>query len=407
MLKKEYCFTYKNIAERKRRNLLILDCIRRHGTVSRTDISKETDINIVSISNYLNNYIKKGLVLSAGCDESSGGRRPELVTLNTESVRVVGVDIGPEQVHVIIGDLALNIKEKKVFPRPVGSMDEVLKETSESLGKILEECTDPLSNIRGIGIGASGVVDISAGTIRDTDPTRGRTGTDFFALARLIEDKFKIPTMVGNDATCGAFGEYCILPAGDMDELLFVYSDVGCGIVLNGDIYCGASGVAGEIQLFLKKQERPEDDEAPVSSYGIRGVDLGIVQAANKLVENGEGARIAELAKSSQGVITKELIFKAAAEGDEESKILLEDAAKWLGLRVAYLVNLFNPRLIVIGGGMEAAGSHFMDELTLQVKRYSFEEAFNAVKVVPSYLGEDAIALGAVALSVRELFLNA
>ena len=81
-VRKEYTFTYKDISERKRKNLAILDCIRRKGEVSRSDISKESGINIVSVSNYIMSYIKKGLVLECGRDVSTGGRRPELVRLN-------------------------------------------------------------------------------------------------------------------------------------------------------------------------------------------------------------------------------------------------------------------------------------------------------------------------------------
>ncbi|MFH1381115.1 MAG: winged helix-turn-helix transcriptional regulator, partial [Candidatus Omnitrophota bacterium] len=112
VIKNKHAFSYKDISDRKRKNILILDCIRRKGTISRTDISKETGINIVSISNYITNYIKKGLVLECGLDISTGGRRPELVKLNLESAYVVGLDMGPEKLICCITDLALKMQEK-------------------------------------------------------------------------------------------------------------------------------------------------------------------------------------------------------------------------------------------------------------------------------------------------------
>ena len=108
-------FTYKDFSDRNRKNLAILDCVRRKSPISRTDIAKETGINIVSVSNYILNYIKKDLVFESGLDVSSGGRRPELVKLNLESANVVGVDIGPEKSIVIVTDLGLNVKAKMVF----------------------------------------------------------------------------------------------------------------------------------------------------------------------------------------------------------------------------------------------------------------------------------------------------
>jgi len=405
MLKKDYTFTYKDFSDRKRKNLTILECIRRNSPVSRTDISKHTAINIVSVSNYILNYIKKGLVLESGLDISSGGRRPELVKLNLESANVVGVDIGPEKLVIIVGDLGLNVKAKKIFPRPRGTMDDVLKGTVNAISEVFKEFNLSVSKMKAIGIGASGILDIYSGTIRDTDPLRGRTKTDFYNLARLIEEKFKIPTYVGNDATCAAFGELSFNPRSDISEMLYIYSDVGCGIIINSDIYCGTSGSAGEIQLFINSQKE-KSEPLGIASYGIRGVDLGVVNEAHELIDKGGAQGILRLAGGKIEAVTKEIVFDAAKQGDEAAKAILKDAGHWLGVKVAYLVNIFNPQLVAIGGGMEKSGNIFMDALIECVRMYAFEEAFNAAKILPSFLGEDAIALGAVALGIRELFLN-
>ncbi|NQT21845.1 MAG: ROK family protein [Candidatus Omnitrophica bacterium] len=405
MVKKEYTFTYKDFSDRKRKNLTILDTIRRNSPISRTDISKHTGINIVSVSNYILNYIKRGLVLESGLDISSGGRRPELVKLNLESANVVGVDIGPEKLVVIVGDLGLNVKAKKIFPRPLGKMNDVLKGTVDALEVVFKEFNLSLAKIKVIGIGASGVIDIYTGTIHDTDPLRGRTRTDFYNLARFIEQKFDVPTYVGNDATCAAFGELSFNPRSDISEMLYVYSDVGCGIIINSDIYCGASGSAGEIQLFANARMQ-KDEPLGIASYGIRGVDLGVVGEAREMIEKGGASGILRLADGKIEAVTKETVFDAAKQGDEAAKDILQNAGHWLGVKVAYLVNVFNPQLVAIGGGVEKSGNIFMDALTECVKMYAFEETFNAVKILPSFLGEDAIALGAVALGIRELFLN-
>ncbi|GAF88011.1 unnamed protein product, partial [marine sediment metagenome] len=191
-VKKEHTFTYKDISDRKRKNLAILDCVRRKGPLSRTDISRETGINIVSVSNYVMNYIKKGLVLEWGLDTSTGGRRPELIKLNLESAYVAGLDIGSEKLIAVIADLGLKIKSKVVAPRPEGSMDKVMEAATAVLEKTIKEFKRPISDIKLIGVGASGIVDIYSGTIRDTNPTRGMTKTNLFNLARLLENKFNV-----------------------------------------------------------------------------------------------------------------------------------------------------------------------------------------------------------------------
>jgi len=384
----------------------MLNYIRRKGPLSRTDISKETGINIVSVSNYVTNYIKKGLVLEWGLDTSSGGRRPELIKLNLENAYVAGIDVGPENLVAVIADLGLKLKAKVVLPRPKGSMEEVLGGTVVALEKLFKEFKAPPSSIKVIGMGVSGIVDIYSGTIHDTDPARGRTRSNFYTLAHLVEEKFKIPTLIANDATCAAFGEVNLSPKTDISEMLYIYSDVGCGIIINGDIYCGTSGSAGEIQLLLneKKIVTPEVHVAP---YGIRGVDLSIAEKARALADKKEGGLILELAGNKKEQITMEIVFAAAEKQDKAAREILIDAAHWLGIKVAYLVNVFNPQVVAIGGGMEKAGSAFMEALTDCVKVYAYEESFNAAQIMPSFLGKDAVSLGAASLGVRELFINA
>lgn len=407
MMKREHTFTYKDFSDKKRKNLAILDYIRRKGPISRTDISKETGINIVSISNYTMNYIKKGLVLDWGLDTSSGGRRPELVKLNLESAYVAGIDVGPENLTGVITDLGLKVKAKVILPRPKGSMEEVLNATILLLEKLFGEFKTKPENIKLIGMGVSGIVDISSGTIHDTDPTRGRTKSDFYTLARLVEKKFNITTLVGNDATCAAFGEISLSPNSDISEMLYIYSDVGCGIVINGDIYCGTSGAAGEIQLLLNHAKDKKVSDEETAAYGIRGVDLGIADKARELIEKGEKSVISELAGNKKEAITKETVFVAAGKNDKLAREILIEAASWLGIKVAYLINVFNPQLVAVGGGMENAGGAFMEALAACVEKYAYEEAFKAVKIMPSFLSKDAVSLGAASLSVRELFINA
>ena len=402
----DHTFAYKNITDKKKKNLSILDCIRRRNETSRAEISKETGINIVSVSNYLNNYIKKGLVFECGRDISTGGRRPELLRLNLESAYVAGLDIGPERLIAIITNLALKIKARISIPRPVGDMDKVVEGAIGMLEKLFKESGRPLTDIKLIGVGASGVMDSASGTIRDTDPTRKRTKANLFTLVRSIEEKFNITTLFGNDATCAAFGEIALSLDTEIRELLYIYSDIGCGIIINRDIYCGTTGSAGEVQLLVDNTGRKQAEHPEIASYGVRGIDLGVVARAKGLVEKDEGAGIMKLAKDKDA-ITKEIIFTAAQQNDKLARKLLTDAAYWLGVKIAYLVNIFNPQVVVIGGGMEKAGGVFMDTLYTCAKMYTFEESFRAAKIVPSFLGEDAIAAGAAALAVRELFIKA
>ena len=406
-LRKEYTFTYKDVSDRKKKNLSILECIRRKGEISRSDISKETGINIVSVSNYITNYIKNGLVFECGRDISTGGRRPELVKLNLESAYVAGIDIGTEKIVAIITNLGLKTKKKIVIPRPVGAMDKVMDKAVDVLESLFKDFGKPMEDIKIIGIGASGIVDIFSGEIHDTNPLRGKTKTNFFTLARDIEEKFNVMSLVGNDATCAAFGELSLNHDTEISEMLYIYADIGCGIIINRDIYCGASGSAGEIQLPINIEIKQPDNAPGIASYGVKGADLGITEEAKKRVDESKDSQILKLAGGKKESITKETVFEAAGKGDKLAQSILKEAAGWLGIKVAYLINIFNPQLVIVGGGIEKAGNVFMDALSGYVKKYAFEEVFNATKILPSFLGEDAIAVGAASLGIRELFINA
>src|SRR3990167_5311680 len=117
-------FKYQVLSDKEKKNLLLLDIIIQKGPISRTDISKESDLNIVTVSNYINNYIEKGLVIEKGFDVSSGGRKPTLVELDSGGGYVIGIDIGPVYELAIMTDLSTKIIWKGNKLRPQGHMEE-------------------------------------------------------------------------------------------------------------------------------------------------------------------------------------------------------------------------------------------------------------------------------------------
>ncbi|GAG14262.1 unnamed protein product, partial [marine sediment metagenome] len=134
------------------------------------------------------------------------------------------------------------------------------------------------------------------------------------------------------------------------------------------------------------------------------GIDLGIVARAKKSVEEGVGTKIVELANGKIEEIILETVIKAAESGDKVAIDLIESAGINLGTRIAYLINLFNPEVVVIGGGIEKAGEVLLGPIRRTVRKLAFEEPATKVRIVPSVLGEDAVALGAASLVLREIF---
>ncbi len=404
MAVRQTLFRDQVLSDRERKNLAILDVIRKSGPVTRTDISKATKLNIVTVSNYVNNYIDKNLIIEKGFDVSTGGRKPTLVELNARTGNVIGVDVGPVNMVAVITDLTNTVIGKTKRPRPNGPMSEVITSSIEMVYEIMEKSKVDKNKVKGVGLGVSGVIDSIAGTIRDTDPTRGRTTGSYTAIKSLVQKEFNIPTFVGNDATVAAFGEKRLGLEQEIDDMLYVYSDVGCGIIIKGEIYCGAGGSAGEMQLMTDNPEMPIQGNDP-SYLRPWGVDLGITQKARQVLSKDKvESKIMDLAGGDLDSITPEIVIEAAKAKDKVAKEIVENAGSNLGIRIAYLVNLFNPEVVVIGGGIEQAGELLLGPVRKSVRNLAFEEPANTVKIVPSRLGDSAVALGAAALVLREIF---
>lgn len=393
------------LSDRERKNLDILEVIRRYGPVTRTEISRITKYNIVTVSNYVNNYIKKDLVVEKGLDISSGGRKPTLVELNSRNCFVIGIDIGPGYIIAALTDLSLNMITKVKKPRPKESMEDVVSKSIELIYEVIEKSQIEAKKIKGLGIGISGIIDAKAGTVRDTDPQRGKTAASYISIKNLIEREFGIPTFVGNDATVAAFGEKRIGLDAEIENVLYMFSDVGCGIIIKGEIYAGAGGSAGEVQLNVAGED--DDLTKELGLFRPGSINLGILDSGMAAFKNGKSAKLKELAQGKIENVDVELIIDAARQNDAECVQILEKAGLNLGVRIAYLINLFNPEIVILGGGMERAGDLILEPIKRMVRRLAFEEPASMVRIIPSRLGDNSVSLGAASLVIREIFIHA
>lgn len=389
------------LTERERKNVSILESIKRYGPISRTDISKLTKLNIVTVSNYVNNFIEQGMVIEKGLDISSGGRRPTIVVLNPKSAYVIGVDLGAFDITAVLADLEGSVVYRSSAPRPKDTADNVIKVVTEQIQAVIQSSEVDSKKIRGIQIGASGVIDQEVGTIRCTEGV----ASIYVPVTALLQDKFKIPVKLEHDVTTAAYGEWSLGAGTDVDIMLFMYSGVGCGMIINGEIYHGISGTAGEVSI---KDELDIGDVwiGNISAIQPWAAHLGIPDAAREAIEKGGVSKISELVNGKLEEVTLSTVFDAVKTGDKVANEVVRKAGERLGVRIAFLVNLLNPGAVVIGGGIEAAGPVMLEAVKKMVRMCAFEEMANAVKIVPARLGEDSVALGAASLVIRDVFAN-
>lgn len=390
-IRQEGLFHHRSLSDKERKNLAILELIRKKGPISRTEISHVTDINIVSISNYIKDYISKGILIETGWDVSTGGRRPELVELNTKGLYVAGLDIGISNIIATVTDFSINVISKVKIPTPMGDTGEVTLKTIGLIEELLEKAKVEKEKIKAIGIGAA------------------CSSNRFYPTIDAVREKFGIDTFMGSDSACAAFGEKQLNPKADVENLLYMYSDIGCGIIIKGDAYFGAGGNAGETQISHEHISKEEELLFFRSSQYLKpwGMDLGITRMARHEIEKGVGTKIVACAKGNPNNISTEVVIEAAKQDDEIAIDIVRNAGMNLGVRIAYLVNLFNPEAVVVGGGVEKAGEIILDPIRKTVKKLAFSEQAAIVRIITSALSEDAVSLGAASLAAREIFLKA
>jgi len=408
--------TDEDLTDREQKNLQILEAIRRQKETTKTEISKLTKLNIVTISNYVNHFIEQGLVIEKGYDISGGGRRPLLLELNPKVGYVVGLGLSMSNMVGVLTDLAGNVvvEKKREKPPVIATRNSPLSQESaeaiingliQLVSDLIEESKVDSTKIKGIGVGMPGIIDEPGRTVRWTAQlgVPGKEGPYDVSIALsvkdLFENRFNIPTFIENDATVAAFGVLWLGLEPGIKNLIYMYSGVGCGIIINGEVYRGTSGGAGEVTIYAPTGEKEGPLLGPLTMVGL---DIGMIEKAREAIAKGASTVL----KNVPDLSAKKII-EAAKEGDLFAAELVEGAGVALGIKIAFLVNFLNPEVVVIGGGMEEAGSIILEPIKRIVKKCSFAEHAADVRIIPSRLGENAVALGAASLVIQSVFAQA
>ncbi len=386
------------LSEKEKRSIEIIDILRKRGPISRPEISRDMGINIVTISNYIDDFIKSNLVFEKELDVSEGGRRPVLLDLNSRAAFTVGIGLNLTNMVGLLVDLKGNIITKTQVTRPRASVKEISECILDITREILRRSKNYMPDIRGIGVGIAGLVNKKTGSIHWPQKVENyyTYASVDVPLKNLIEKEFDLPCLIENDATSACFGEYWMGLGQDYKNIIYMFSGVGCGIMINGEIYRGTKGYAGEVSIYNYKEQDAFNCELGQDCFLKRWeTDLGIIEYVrsqyNKENKNMEG-------------IDLKAIFNLARSGDVVAREALTRAAKRLGIKISYLVNLLNPEVVVLGGGLEDAGEDFIKQVNSTVKDWAFRDVTEDLRIVYSQLRENAVALGAASLVMQKIF---
>lgn len=391
--------------DHEKKNLQILDTIRKKGPIARAEISRLIGLNIVTVTSYVDQYIKKGVIKEVGIDVSSGGRKPTLVDLNPQATFLIGVGLNVVEMIAVLCNLKGEIIFSVKNDRPLQSGEALVVSMTSLVEELIEKSKVDTGKVHGIGIGIPGIFN------RETNSVRWPVGlleddlSISVSIHGIFEEKFGIPTFVDNDANAAVFGEEWYGKGLGVQHAIYLYSGSGCGLMINGQIYRGASGSAGE-WLFDIAQDNPLPAFVEAYKAGVWSADLGVALQAQGAYKENSQSKIYELVKGDPKKVTIMTVVKAAEMGDAFANKLLKQAGANLGRKAAFLVNLFNPEILIVGGGIEVGGAVLLDAVRETIKKSSIPEGTDKLRIIPSQLGENGVALGAAALVAQNYFIS-
>ena len=271
----------------------------------------------------------------------------------------------------------------KIISRLVLSVDAAVKEAGL---KLRDTC--------GVGVAAAGIIDINKGLITAAPNLPGWRN---IPLRDLLMDEFKIPVFVLNDASAAALGEHRLGAGRGLDNLIYmtVSTGIGGGMIINGELYNGTDGSAAEVGHMIIQVDGPLCHCGHYGCLEAMASGTAIARMAQERLRSGWMSMLSRMVKKGKGSITAEDVDAAAKKGDALAKGVIDDAAGYLGVGMANLVNLFNPQMIVVGGGVSAMGERLLRPARKSLKQHAFKLPAGTVRVVRSALGADSGLTGA------------
>lgn len=315
---------------------------------------------------------------------------------------VVAIDLGGTKILAAVVDREGRVvaRARRETPQagPVAvaaAMDSAAREAMSFAGIALEE-------VLALGVGAPGPLDPERGIVFSPPNLKG---WEEVPLADLMREYFPLPVVLENDANAAAAGEWWRGAGRGVDDLVYltVGTGIGGGLILRGELYRGAEGLAGEIGHVNVLPD------GPLCGCGARGcleaVASGpaIARMARQAVEEGRGKKILDHAQGHLEAITARVVEEAARDGDEAAREIFWKAGTYIGIVVGSLINLLNPRRVVIGGGVARAGELLFGPLQDAARAHSFPRAFQLAEILPALLGDDAGVVGVAAVVLQRL----
>ena len=401
---------------RELNRLLILNCVRVSGQITRVAVAHQTGLSRTTISSIVDELLADNLLFEGQTVDAAptGGRRATLLHFNANAGFVIGIDLGRSHLTLLLTNLAGEIiaRRSSAFDAALGP-ESCLQQVIASLMDFTAGQHIGWHQIIGVGLGIPGPLDAASRML--VRPPR-MPGWDHFDIRAVMERACKTPIYLDNDANMGARGESQYGAARNVENMAYVKvaTGIGCGLIMNGDIYRGSGGSAGEIGHVTI------DDDGPLCDCGNRGCLEAVAGGAAITLDaargmrqsNADGKRATNEADAARECPEERLaetldvadVVQAALAGDPAARGAIERAGYHIGIALAGLVNIFNPSLILLDGSVARSGELLLAPIRQAIVRRSLAASSTDIRIELAQLGDNAIALGAVATVIEAAF---
>jgi predicted NBD/HSP70 family sugar kinase len=381
----------------------VFDMIRSGGTVSRIELAERSGLTGASITRIVKSLIEEGLVIETGFGDSTGGKRPTLLELNSSARYAVGLSLDDTRLVYLVTDLGGRLVGR-LASQGAGSAPPALvcERIGVEVDALLRQLGIDRNDVVGMGVAGAGL-DISSRAERL--PTNAESW-EAFAVQEALESITGFPVVRENDAACAALGQFWVgrIPATQDFATLYMATGFGCGVMVRGGLYRGASSNVGEIGHMVV------DFDGPPCWCGARGC-LEILAAPRSIVQRAlELPSLAtRIGLIGDGVNARQdyaRIARHAARGDPQCLAFIAESAEYLARALLSIVNLLDlDRLYLAGPGFVDAGAVYLRIVRERIATLARTRGIHDVRVELSDPSSDAAAVGAASLALQHVLM--
>jgi len=381
---------------------LVLDMVRRHGLISRSELSKQLGLRSSTVSFHVSELIDCGILHEVGAKKTSMGRPALLLGLKANSLLAIGLLIRNTDISGVVSDLCGNILRTQNIPLSSEPDTTTIINSLVSLAKAMCSDYDP-ARILGIGLAVPGWVDVERGVWEEYAPMPQCRGA---ALGKVLSDTTEHLVVLENDTRARALTEKWLASDRDFRDLLFV--DIGEGVssalVIGSAMWRGTTNTAGEIGHISIHPDGP-----PCYCGGRGCLEHEVTRAAlfkrvRQHLARGVTSELNDVVESNDDELTITAIRQALDHGDKVAAAAVEDTCVPLGIGLANAINLMNPSHVIVGGALAALGEHLLTPLKRRVKMQAFQRAITATDIRLSEFAKQPLALCATSIVLEASF---